>query len=153
GEFIDAAPGKLSEALDTAQAKLGQARAAIGKRISAPAAADAKESGTALARRLGSEGEARASIDPKAKVRIPSATNTASYRIPDALTDTTLTEVKNVGRQGLTSQIRDFMYYATKTGRRFDLIVRQNTVLTRELEDMINMTGSPINLIRGLPKR
>jgi hypothetical protein len=82
--------------------------------------------------------------------RIPSMTGTAAYRVPDALSDVVLTEVKNVSRLGLTPQIQDFMYYATQTGRRFDLYVRQGTVLTRELEGVVNMTGSPINLIRAL---
>lgn len=44
----------------------------------------------ALARQLGKEGEALAGIDQAAKVRIPSLTDTAAYRIPDELTATTL---------------------------------------------------------------
>ncbi|MCP3881353.1 MAG: hypothetical protein GY701_23620 [Sulfitobacter sp.] len=109
-------------------------------------------SGTARARQLGVEGEVLAGIDPNVvKTRIPSLTGSANYRVPDALTDSVLTGVKNVQRLGYTSQIQDFSYYATQTGRQFDLVVRENTVLTRELQDIVNMTGSPINVIRGLP--
>lgn len=72
-------------------------------------------------------------------------------RVPDGLTAGVLTEVKNVRRLGYTSQLQDFSYYATQTGRRFDLVVRENTVLTQELQGVVDMTGSPINLIRELP--
>lgn len=36
----------------------------------------------------------------------------------------------DVSRLGLTPEIQDFMYYATQTGRRFDLYVRQGAVLS-----------------------
>mgnify|MGYP003541520247 CR=1 FL=1 len=51
--------------------------------------------GVGGARALGQAGEAAADII-KNTTRIPSATGTAAYRIPDGLTSTTLTEVKNV---------------------------------------------------------
>lgn len=54
---------------------------------------------------------------------IPSVTGTAAYRVPDALTDSVLTEVKNVSRLGLSPQIKDFTYYSVQTGHRFDLYV------------------------------
>jgi RHS repeat-associated protein len=118
---------------------------------SASAASRAAEDGTALARQLGTEGERLAGIDPAAKVRIPSATGTAAYRIPDALTETTLTEVKNVARLGYSNQLQDFEAYASSTRRSFDLIVRQNTVLTQELQGLEN--SGVINVIRSLPSR
>lgn len=110
-------------------------------------------SGTARARQLGSQGELAAGIDPTVvKTRIPSLTNStrSGYRVPDELTDVSLREVKNVQRLGFTPQIQDFTYYASQNGLRFDLVVRRNTVLTRELDDIVNMTGSPINLVRML---
>ncbi len=76
---------------------------------------------------------------------------TAAYRIPDALTDTTLTEVKNVARLGYTNQLQDFEAYASGSGRAFDLVVRQNTVLTQELQGLEN--SGVINVIRRLPAR
>jgi hypothetical protein len=84
-------------------------------------------------------------------MRIPSATGTAAYRIPDALTETTLTEVKNVARLGYSNQLQDFEAYASSTRRSFDLIVRQNTVLTQELQGLEN--SGVINVIRSLPAR
>ncbi len=55
----------------------------------------ARAEGTALARQLGKAGEETAGL-AKNTLRIPSSTGTAAYRIPDALTSTTLSEVKNV---------------------------------------------------------
>ncbi|HTT90584.1 MAG TPA: RHS repeat-associated core domain-containing protein, partial [Acidimicrobiales bacterium] len=126
--------------------------------IPAGIAADAVEevvddaiSSTALARQLGSEGEDLAGIDQAAKVRIPSATGTAAYRIPDALTDTTLTEVKNVAKLSYTNQLRDFYNYASSTGRTFELVTRTNTVLSGPLEQMVN--AGQIDLVPILPAR
>jgi Restriction endonuclease fold toxin 7 len=116
---------------------------AQGTSAAAAAVAETEElSGTALARQLGTSGENLAGINQAAKVRIPSLTNTAPYRIPDALTKTTLTEVKNVSYLPYTSQLQDFSYYATQTGRQFNLVVRANTVLSGPLEDIVNMVGS-----------
>jgi hypothetical protein len=105
---------------------------------------------TALARDLGTKGETQAGIDASAKVRIPSASGTAAYRIPDALSETTLTEVKNVTNLRATNQIRDFMYHAVQNNLRFDLIVRSDTELSSGLTNLVNIMGSPINVIRSL---
>lgn len=69
-----------------------------------------------------------AGINQAAKVRIPSMTGTAAYRIPDELTDTSLTEVKNVATLSYTNQLRDFYWYVSLTGRSFNLIVRVNDI-------------------------
>jgi hypothetical protein len=74
------------------------------------------ETGMAAVRQAGIDGENAAGINQAAKVRIPSATGTAAYRIPDALTSTTLTEVKNVAALSNTSQLQDFLSYAQSTG-------------------------------------
>ncbi|MGH3853822.1 MAG: putative toxin [Pseudonocardiaceae bacterium] len=103
----------------------------------------------ANARLTGVTGENLAGIDQAAKVRIPSASGTAAYRIPDALTDTTLTEVKNVTQLSYTSQLQDFSSYAISTGRSFDLVVRADTVLSKPLQKMVD-TGV-IHLYRTLP--
>lgn len=100
-------------------------------------------------REAGIVGENLAGIDQAAKVRIPSATDTAAYRIPDSLTDTTLTEVKNVQQLSYTSQLQDFYLYSASTGRSFDLVVRQNTRLSGPLQDMVD-AGS-IHLRPHLP--
>ena len=112
----------------------------------------AAEDGTmAGVRATDQEGETLAGIDQGAKVRIPSATGAAAYRIPDALTDTTLTEVKNVGSLSYTSQLQDFMSYASSTGRGFDLVVRANTTLSGALQQVVD--SGQINLLRILPPK
>jgi hypothetical protein len=83
------------------------------------------------------------------KVRIPSMTGTAAYRIPDELTSTALTEVKNVGTSSCTNQLRDFYWYANSTGRAFNLIVRTNTILSSRLQAMVD--AGVINLEPTLP--
>jgi len=82
-------------------------------------------------------------------VRIPSMTGTAAYRIPDALTDTALTEVKNVASLSYTNQLRDFYWYASFTGRSFKLIVRANTILSPRLQMMVD--SGVINLDPDAP--
>ena len=99
--------------------------------------AAAKLEGTALARVLGKAGEAAAGL-AKNTTRIPSATGTAAYRVPDALSPTTLSEVKNVSKLSLTNQLRDYMIYAEQQGLRFDLYVRRDTELSAPLVDAIS---------------
>ena len=107
--------------------------------------------GIERSRILGMTGERLAGIVQKAKVSIPSLTGTAKCRIPDDLTETTLTEVKNVGYLRFTPQLQDYLYWVAENGKRFDLVVRENTVLSGELQRVIDAPGSLINLIRGLP--
>ena len=94
------------------------------------------ESGPALARALGAEGEAavRATYDIGPKIPISVAGRT---RIPDGLTATVLSEVKNVGYQAFTSQLRDFSAYASGNGLAFDLYVRESTVLSSPLSNAV----------------
>jgi RHS repeat-associated protein len=91
---------------------------------------------TREARALGIAGEASAGIVRNTQ-RIASATGTAAWRIPDALTATTLTEVKNVASLSLTNQIRDFAAFAAETGRVFELVIREGTRLSKPLLDFI----------------
>jgi RHS repeat-associated protein len=95
------------------------------------------------ARALGVAGEAAAGI-VKNTTRISSATGTAAFRVPDALSATALTEVKNVAKLSLTNQIRDFAAFAKETGRVFNLVVRETTKLSRPLREFIKNEG--INL-------
>lgn len=66
-------------------------------------------------------------------------------RIPDGLTPTTLSEVKNVASLSYSRQLRNFADYAQQTGRQFDLYVRPGTTLTGPLQDAAG-PGGPINL-------
>ena len=77
----------------------------------------------------------------RTSIAVPSATGTAAYRIPDGLTSTTLTEVKNVSRLSLTNQIRDFAAGAKESGVSFELIVRKTTELTKQLREFIATEG------------
>ncbi|MBQ7246601.1 MAG: hypothetical protein IJS22_00715 [Lachnospiraceae bacterium] len=52
-------------------------------------------------------------------------------RIPDAISDSTLTEVKNVNYISNTCQLRDYADYANTTGRTMDLYVRSTTRIAK----------------------
>jgi hypothetical protein len=78
--------------------------------------------------------------------RIVSLTGTAKFRIPDRLTNTTITEIKNVRYQSLTGQIRDLILYAQQNHLSFKLIVGQKTRLSGPLERAVgldNITRMP----------
>lgn len=67
-------------------------------------------------------------------------------RTPDGMTATTLSEVKNVGHQSFTKQLRDYLDFAQDKGLRFDLYVRPNTTLSGPLEQA--RASGFINVIR-----
>ncbi len=73
---------------------------------------------------MGRAGERMAGIGkgPKESIQINGRT-----RIPDAMTKTTLTEVKNVKYISNTQQLRDFADYARATNRSLELWVRPTT--------------------------
>jgi RHS repeat-associated protein len=58
-------------------------------------------------------------------------------RLPDGLTATVLSEVKNVATLSYTRQLRDFASYAAATGRTFDVYTRTTTVLSGPLRSAI----------------
>jgi hypothetical protein len=94
---------------------------------------------TTSAQALGHVGEAIAGIVKNTR-RIPSLTNTAKYRIPDQWLGATklISEVKNVGRLSLTSQIDDYVAYAQQEGYAFELWVRETTKITKPLQELID---------------
>jgi len=102
--------------------------------------------GTQLARQLGREGEAISGIAGP-KLRIPSATESAAYRVPDKLTSDTLLEAKNVAKLPWTKQLQDFAQYSTDTGRKFVIDVRENTAVGKTAQKMIDQFGVIINKI------
>ena len=69
---------------------------------------------------IGKAGERMAGIDPSAKTKIQVNGRT---RIPDGLSNTTLTEVKNAKYVSNTQQLRDFATYAKTGGRNLDLVL------------------------------
>jgi hypothetical protein len=58
-------------------------------------------------------------------------------RVPDRLTDTTLTEVKNVNKLSYTRQLRDFTTHSQANGLSFELYVRPSTQLSGPLQEAI----------------
>lgn len=86
---------------------------------------------------LGAAGEKAVGIFGP-KIRIPSLTGTANYRIPDQLTYTKLIEVKNVSHLSLTRQITDFYLFSQQTGKQFILYTRPTTTFSGPLQDLIN---------------
>jgi len=113
------------------------------------AAFEAAKSSTATARSLGVAGERAVGIIGS-KTRIPSLSGTAKYRIPDGLTSTTLTEVKNVAHQSLTRQLRDFHVFSQQTERQFILYARPNTTFSRPLQNLIDQSQIIVKPIPGL---
>jgi len=87
---------------------------------------------------IGRDGEAavRAKVDIGAKEKI---TVNGRVRIPDGITRSTLSEVKNVGKLNFTQQLRDYIDIAISRGLRFDLFDRPTTQrsgpLQRAIED------------------
>jgi len=81
---------------------------------------------------LGAAGEAavRRVAEIGSRVRIQVG---GRVRIPDGLTGSVLTEVKNVRSPSYTRQLRDFAEYARSHGLRFDLWVRASTQLSSTL--------------------
>ncbi len=81
---------------------------------------------------MGKAGERMVGIDQSAKKPIQINGRT---RIPDAMTDTTLTEVKNVKYISNTQQLRDFAAFANDTGRSLELWVRPTTRIAKTVID------------------
>ena len=87
---------------------------------SCPAAAENGPSGIALAQQLGQAGEDAVGITgPKTSIEIPGS---GQIRFPDALTDTVLKEVKNVGSLSYIQQLRDYARYSQANGLNFGQI-------------------------------
>ena len=101
----------------------------------APGRSSAAKAGTGgiNAVRLGQAGEdaVRGAYNIGDKVPISVA---GRGRIPDGLTTSTLSEVKNTASLSYTQQLRDFAQYAQQTGRSFDLYVRSTTRLSGPLQ-------------------
>jgi len=105
------------------------------------------ETTIARAARLGREGERAAGVvGPKSGILI-----NGRMRFPDEITPTTIKEVKNVGRQGWTSQLRDYADLARSEGKTFELWVRQNTQISRNLR-AAEIRGDVI-IKKELPRR
>jgi len=87
--------------------------------------------------RVGRLGERVARVRPR-KRRVPSLSGSARFRVPDILTDTELIEVKNVARLALTPQLDDFARFAVASGLTFVLLTRFDTILSPELQELVD---------------
>ncbi|MGA8248027.1 MAG: putative toxin [Nocardioides sp.] len=104
----------------------------------------------AAVRTMGAQGERDAQI-VKNSTRIPAPSGKAAYRIPDELTSTQLGEVKNVAKQGWSSQMSDFYDYASSQVPPLKMViyVRQNTQIVGKLAQLV--ADGDITVIRKLP--
>ena len=104
--------------------------------------------GIRLAQKLGKAGEDAVGITgPKVRIEIPGSDR---MRIPDALTGTTLTEVKNVSSLSYTRQLRDFATYSQANSLKFDLWVRPTTQLSGPLKEAVANGQITLRVIPGL---
>jgi RHS repeat-associated protein len=121
--------GGASSGLDKAMAAV--TIITLGKGAEIQGAEEAIRGGLAAVK-LGREGEAavRAAVDigPKESFKIAGRT-----RIPDGMTESVLSEVKNVKALSYTQQLRDYAQYAASTGREFNLYVRPGAKLSAPL--------------------
>jgi RHS repeat-associated protein len=140
--LLGAQPSEIPMALGPGLARMPGGLASCEARSGAQA--------TRLARQLGKQGEAAAGIMGP-KVRIPSLSGTANYRIPDALSTTTLTEVKNVAELRITDQIRDFTVFAQQNQLLFNIVTRQNATIAPSAQQFVQ--ANRINIVRLLPRR
>lgn len=70
-------------------------------------------------------------------------------RIPDGITSTTLSEVKNVAKLSFTRQLRDFADIAAQQGLQYDLYIRPSTELSGPLMEAIEAGTINVNFIPG----
>lgn len=142
GEAIDAVKGwfKAGDELVEAQKAMS----------AADAAADAARTSGELGR-VGEAATTELTGLPKNTNRIPSASQTKDYRVPDHMDDAGryIGETKNVSRLSLTSQLRDDASYVTRGGRpgRVDVFIDTRTVISRPLLRAHLDPGNPINLV------
>jgi RHS repeat-associated protein len=116
----------------------GQAvKAGVGV-LTTPAMAEEETLTSLTPNAIGQAGEDAAGI-VSPKIRIPSLTGTAKYRVPDELDPVAgvLREVKNVSKLSYTSQLRDYAAYAQQQGYTFELVTRQGTELSGPLQAAI----------------
>jgi hypothetical protein len=94
---------------------------------------------------LGRAGEELSGLTKNTE-RIPSATKTANFRIPDGLDHSTkmVSEVKNVKYQSFSNQIKDSLIYSKNNEYGFELITRPDTRISGPLQSAID--AGDINL-------
>lgn len=110
--------------------------------------------GIAASRAAGLGGELARGLN-QTKTAIDSASQTARNRIPDMLDRAAgvLEEVKNVARLRGTdtyNQLVDYAQHAYENGLKFTVVVRENTKISPQIQQMLNSYGASVE--RFLPK-
>jgi hypothetical protein len=95
---------------------------------------------------LGKEGEKMSGITGP-KIRIPSATGTAKFRVPDELTSVHLKDAKNVADLHWTDQLTDFGIFAQQNNLKYIIEVRQNTKIGPKAQQMIQTFNVQVNRV------
>jgi RHS repeat-associated protein len=72
------------------------------------------------------------------KRSIDSLTGTATRRFPDEITETTMTEIKNVAHLNRTNQIMDMHLWAEQEGLQFTIVTRPNTTFSAPMQEMFD---------------
>ncbi len=82
--------------------------------------------------------------------RIKSINGLAEFRVPDGINIRrgTISEIKNVGKQGWTDQLKDYYAYAQQKGLKFKLYLREGAEASPELEDAVAKSKGVMEIIR-----
>ncbi|MFN0020615.1 MAG: putative toxin, partial [Pirellulaceae bacterium] len=105
--------------------------------MTANAVADSPAAQMAASVAKGRAGELAAGITGAKKGVI--SPRSGKMRFPDLISETLIKEVKNVVRQGLTSQIKDYIAIATDRHIPFELWTHKDTILSKPLAKAIAM--------------
>ncbi|MBO0846256.1 MAG: hypothetical protein J2P22_12665 [Nocardioides sp.] len=145
----------VAETVSTILARIGETLGKItGFLRGGPEIAEIEEAGAtdamAAVRTMSAQGERDAQI-VKNTTRIDAPSGKAAYRIPDELNSVQLGEVKNVARQGWSSQLSDFYDYATSQAPPLKMVlyVRQDTTIVGRLAQLV--ADGEIDIVRKLP--
>jgi RHS repeat-associated protein len=72
------------------------------------------------------------------KRSIDALTGTALRRFPDEITETTMTEIKNVAHLNRTNQIVDMHLWAQQEGLQFTIVTRPNTTFSKPMQELFD---------------
>lgn len=109
------------------------------------------ESAAEYANRVGQEAEVAVNAAYDIGSKTPFLIN-GRARIADGLNDIakTISEVKNVGYQYYSTQLKDYVDYASQAGLQFQLFVRNSTKLSPQLQQAIDQGKILLGKIPGL---
>jgi RHS repeat-associated protein len=139
--IIPGVPGGAGAAIKATRAAAKAADGAIATGV----AGTAKAANTAATKGKAGEAAVRSLYDIGSKPKKPILMN-GKGRIPDGVTGTALSEVKNVKTQSLTRQLRDDIDYAKNNGLDMNLYINESAELSKPLKQAEK--SGDINIIR-----